>query len=114
MCTSNGEITSLQSVLQRSFHHFDLSGSHFHFTLTMGSLISNQRIPIYCKSIEDIQPLCTRKGDGGHHISNNTGVLLQTREVKVNLPRNIWTLFNQIYLIPHSGETREQKKKMRE
>lgn len=79
MCTSNVEITSLQSAPQRSFHHFDPSSSHFYPALTRGSLISNQRIPVYCRSIEDIQPSIQRKRMGSSHLKQYKSAPVNTQ-----------------------------------
>lgn len=63
---------SLQSVLQRSFHHFDLSNFNFHLTLTRGSLISYQRKLVHCRSTDNKPALYTQKKISVEHISNNT------------------------------------------
>lgn len=71
VCTWNAEITSLQSFLQRSFHPFNLSNSHFHLTLTSSSLISNQRILIHCSLLRIFSLLYTERG-WDHHMLNIT------------------------------------------
>lgn len=64
---------SLQSVLQRSFHHFDLSSFNFHLTLTRCSLISNQRKLVHCRFTDNNSALYTQKKKrSGQNISNNT------------------------------------------
>ena len=66
-------------MLQRSFHHFDLSSSHFHLALTMGSLISYQRILIYCRSTEDIHPSIYRKWMGSSHFTQHMSAHINTQ-----------------------------------
>lgn len=66
-------------MLQRSFHHFDLSSSHFHLALTRGSLISYQRILIYCRSTEDIHPSIYRKWMGSSHFTQHMSAHINTQ-----------------------------------